>query len=282
MNLTMIVLVFLIFYMIYSNIGLGRRANKSRTLTRILQNFNDKELLFSELKDAIESENDPVYKCKYIIIQMWAAACHGEDEIFHEALNTLNIDPILTNGKKSTISDHEDSFFYLCMAIPNRLYYAERKDLMDEYYEMISKYDEVFAPYLFHELGKALKKFYYRQEDLGRSMYERMDQGEYGEFRYNKQLIGIYKNISSCMMAGIAILQSDEELFEEQIPWLRSFSTSSLGERWMKEIGVVLPDEADEEEEENIGEDEFSEEDESGSEEEAAEETENTETGEKE
>ena len=95
-------------------------------------------------------------------------------------------------------------------------------------YAEISKYDEIFEPYLFHELGKALKKYYYKQEDLGRSMYEKMDSGDYGEFRYSKQLIGIYKNISSTMMAGIALQQNDEELFEEQIPWLKSFSSSII------------------------------------------------------
>lgn len=281
MNLPMIVLIFLIFYMIYSNIGLGKRAKKSRDMNRIFQNFNDKEQLFDELKEAIESERDPVYACKYKIIQMWAAAYHGEDEIFRDTLNNLDIQPLLSNGKKNTISDHEDSFFYLCMATPNRLYYAERMDLMDEYYEKISQYDEIFEHYLFHEIGKALKKYYYRQEDLGRSMYEKMDSGDYGEFRYNKQLIGIYKNISSSMLAGIALQQNDEELFEEQVPWLKSFSSSNLGQRWLKEVGIVLPEDEEEDIDESE-EDDSEEETEPETEETGTEESERKETGDEE
>ncbi|MBE6121832.1 MAG: hypothetical protein E7190_03880 [Erysipelotrichaceae bacterium] len=280
MNLPMIVLIFLIFYMIYSNIGLGKRAQKSRDLNRVLQNFNDKEQLFSDLKEVIESERDPVYVCKYKIIQMWAAAYHGEDEIFHDTLHSLDIQPLLTNGKKNTIGEHEDSFFYLCMATPNRLYYAERMDLMDEYYAEISKYDEIFEPYLFHELGKALKKYYYKQEDLGRSMYEKMDSGDYGEFRYSKQLIGIYKNISSTMMAGIALQQNDEELFEEQVPWLKSFSSSNLGQRWLKEVGIVLPEDEEEETEDEFAEEESEADTDPDNEEEVTEETEKKENGE--
>lgn len=271
----------MVFYMIYSNIGLGRKTAKSRRLNAVLQDMPDKDQIFKELDEMTATENDPAFVAKYQVIKLWASIYHNENEMFLDILDKLDIDPLISDGKRNTIINYEDSFFYLFLAIPNRLFYAEEPELMEKFYEKIEPYHDTFQNLLVYALGMAARKYYQNIEDLGREMYVKLDEGEYGEYKYNKQLIGIYKNIASSFMAGIALQQNDMELYEKQIPYLQSFATGGLGSRWLKELGIELP--AVEEDEEEFDEDfdeESDEEPEEGSaedldaEEEEAEETE--------
>ncbi len=270
MRLTTIMIIFMIFYMIYSNIGLGRKTAKSKKLNAVLQDMPDKDLIFKELDEMTAEETDPAFVAKYQVIKLWASIYHNENEMFLDILDQLDIDPLISDGKRNTILNYEDSFFYLFLAIPNRLFYAEEPELMEKFYEKVEPYHDTFKNLLVYALGMAARKYYQNTDDLGRELYVRLDEGDYGEYRYNKQLIGIYKNIASSFMAAIALQQNDIELYEQQIPYLQSFSKGGLGSRWLKELGIELPEETDEEEEDGLDEEpEESEESEEPEEEEA-------------
>ena len=249
MKLTTIMIIFMIFYMIYSNIGMGKKTLKSKKLNAVLQDMPDKDLIFKELDEMIAEETDPAFVAKYRVIRLWACIYHNENEWFLKDLEQLDIDPLISDGKKNTVINYEDSFFYLLLAIPNRLFYAEEPELMEKFYEKLEPYKETLKNYLVYALGMAARKYYQNEEDLGREMYIKLDEGDYGEFRYNKQLIGIYKNIASSFMAGIALQQNDMEQYEQQLPYLQSFSASGLGARWLKELGIELPKDPEEEKE---------------------------------
>ena len=249
MRLTTIMIIFMIFYMIYSNIGMGKKTVKSKKLNAVLQDMPDKDLIFQELDEMIAEETDPAFTAKYQVIKVWASIYHNENDMFLENLEKLDIDPLISDGKNNTIMNYEDSFFYLLLAIPNRLFYAEEPELMAKYYEKLEPYKETLKNYLVYALGMAARKYYQNEEDLGREMYIKLDEGEYGEYKYNKQLIGVYKNIASAFLAGIALQQNDMEMYEQQLPYIKSFTTSSLGKRWLKELGIELPEETEADEE---------------------------------
>ena len=252
MRLTTIMIIFMIFYMIYSNIGMGKKTAKSKKLNTVLQDMPDKDLIFQELDEMIASETDPAFITKYKVIRLWASIYHNENQMFLDNLDDLDIDPLISDGKNNTIMSYEDSFFYLLLAIPNRLFYAEEPELMEKFYEKLEPYKETLEKYLVYALGMAARKYYQNTEDLGREMYIKLDEGEYGEYKYNKQLIGVYKNIASAFLGGIALQQNDTELYEQQLPYLQSFAKSGLGIRWLKELGIELPKEAEEEEEDQF------------------------------
>ena len=247
MNLTMILMIALVIYMVYMNLTLGKKAKKSRDLSRSLANFYDKEQLFPDLENCIEAEKDPLYVTKYRIIQAWAAAYYDEEAIYRDALEKIDVPILITDGKKITISENEDSFFYLYLAIPNRLYYTGRKDLMELLDQKMAEFDDELNSYMVWVLGKAVRKCYDGEGDLGRSQFENINNGEYEGLSYTKQLIGIYKNVCSAMLAAIAKKNNDQELYDEQIPYLEAFSRTNLGERWLEEIGIRLEKEDDEE-----------------------------------
>lgn len=261
MRLTTIMIIFMIFYMIFSNIGMGKKTAKSKKLNTVLQDMPDKDLIFQELDEMIAEETDPAFTAKYQVIKVWASIYHNENEMFLENLEKLDIDPLISDGKNNTIMGYEDSFFYLLLAIPNRLFYAKEPELMEKYYEKLEPYKETLKSYLVYALGMAAHKYYQNEDDLGREMYIKLDEGEYGEYKYNKQLIGVYKNIASAFLAGIALQQNNMELYEQQLPYIKSFTTSGLGKRWLKELGIELPEEAEaDEEDEADAEEEYDEE----------------------
>ena len=142
MKLTTIMIIFMIFYMIYSNIGMGKKTLKSKKLNAVLQDMPDKDLIFQELDEMIAEEKDPAFVSKHIVIKLWASIYHNENELCLDLLDQLNIDSLISDGKNNTIINYEDSFFYLLLAIPNRLFYAEEPELMEKFYEKLEPYKE--------------------------------------------------------------------------------------------------------------------------------------------
>ncbi len=256
MNLTLMITVILVFYMIYMNLTLGKKAKKSKQLNEALQNFYDKEKLFPELESFIENEQEPLYISKYRIIQAWAAAYYNEEELFRNALSHVDIDVLMTNGKKSTVLEQEDSFYYLFLGIPNRLFYNGREDLTEVLFSKLDAYDDQLDTYLFHRISKAMRKFYAKEDDRGRQVYVNINDGDYEGYAYSKNLIGIYKNICSVFLAAIAQDENDEELFEQQRPYLDAFVKSNLGQRWVSELHLEIEEETEEEPEETEEEEE--------------------------
>ncbi len=253
MSVTWIFTIILVIYMFYLNLVLSKKTKKSRELSSSLANFYDKEKLFPDLEERIANEPDPLYVTKYRVIEAWAAAYYDEEEIYRNALEQVDIPCLMTNGRKSTVNANEDSFFYLYLAIPNRLYYTGRKDLMAVLDEKLAEYDEELDMYMFYVLGKEVRKFYNEEGDLGRRQFEKINEGDYEGVSYTKQLIGVYKNVCSAMLAAIAKKTGDEKLYSDQIPYLEAFNATNLGNRWLEELNIILekkeeeePDEFDE------------------------------------
>lgn len=261
MNLTLILVIVMVIYMVYMNLTLGKKAKKSRQLSQSLANFYDKEQVFKDLEESIENEPDPLYVTKYRIIEAWAAAYYDNEEIFRDALAQVDVPRLMTDGRKMTIGENEDSFFYLYLAIPNRLYYTGRKDLMAELDAKLAEFSDELENKMFYVLSKEVRKYYNEEGDLGREWYEKVNEGDYEGVTYTKQLIGVYKNICSAMLAAIAKKTGDEKLYQDQVPYLEAFNATNLGSRWLNELNIVLEKKKEDEPDEF---DEFDESDETG------------------
>ena len=91
---------------------------------------------------------------------------------------------------------------------------------------------------MLYTLSKENEKFYKNEDDLGKSFYEKVLNGEYSEYKYSKQLIGLYKNIISAMLAAIYKKEDNTEKFKEILLDVREFAKTPLGDRWIKELGL--------------------------------------------
>jgi hypothetical protein len=237
------------FYRVFQLSGRGR-LNKE--MLKILDKMDDRDAFFANADEFINVSKDPEYGQKVRVLRLWGDVFYERDEEFKEHLEDLNIDILLQPTKKNQgFANNEDSFFYLYMAIPNRLNWRRRNDLRRLHEEKIAAYAEVNGDTLLKAIHDENRKFYDRTDDRGQAFIKQLLAGEYAGYRYSKQLIGLYKNCEEAILAAQYRDEGNTEGYEECLKDIHNFATNTrLGMRWLKELHIELPKEEEEEPEE--------------------------------
>ena len=253
-----ILLIALIAMVIFQILEIRMQSKKSAHLTNLINNFNDEDKFF-ELAEQTESEeknNEYLQKCR--VIHLWGAAYYSHNEDFKNTLDKLDLSAL--TGKDGSISINEDAFFYLYLIIPHFLYtsnHLEQVNLLED------KLKDVNVSNTFiYKLSNENKKYYLSEEDLGKTFYEDVLEGNYSGYKYSKELIGLYKNIISSMLLAIYKKENNTEKYDDLVPSVRDFTKTPLGDRWVKELGldVTIQEETTEENEESVDKEENKEE----------------------
>lgn len=228
-----------------ANIFRMRKENLvNKKLLDILRDFNNRERFKEKLNAAFTAENKPSETAKLQALRIWGGAFHDDDEMFEEGLANLDLRNLIQmNGKKSRTGMNESAFFWIYLFTPNHLYSKKRTDLMERLYAKLDSISDLMKDEMVKQLGDANRKFYEGKEDRGLSFYERVMEGDYADINYFKELIGLYKQIISAMSAKLYEEVGKTDDFEACVPMLKEFGDTPLGTRWMKEIGLVLPEE---------------------------------------
>lgn len=243
------VMMVLLAYMVIRTIRLSMKNKKNNRLLKILGEINQEEQFFKDADQVISTDTDKEFAAKIEVLRLFGDAYYRKEAAFRQHLATLNVDTLMhpQNGKSHGFSENEDSFFYLYTAIPNSLYSSGRNDLRRLLDEKMEPYREENADTLLVHMHDSFAQYYEKQGDLGRKFCQDVLNGDYGQFRYNKQLIGLYKDMMITMLCRIAL---DENNAEEAASWkesLKNFSETRLGARWMKELNVSLEENKPEE-----------------------------------
>jgi hypothetical protein len=245
---TLVINVFLIVLTLFfasKILKLSGRTKENKKMLKILDSFDDRDTFFSSADEFISTEKNQEFVNKVAVLRLWGDAYYERDEGFRTHLQEVNIDGLLNpDGKNRGYEMNEDSFFYLYLAIPNRLYYRKRDDLRSLLYERMEAYEAANENALLRKICQENKKFYDRKDDFGKSFIKSLLDGEYGGFKYSKQLIGLYKHCEEGILAVILKEEGDEEGCEECMNNLSDFAKNTrLGKRWTKELGIELKDE---------------------------------------
>ena len=238
-------------YMFYRVFQLSGRGRLNKEMLKILDKMDDRDAFFANADEFINVSKDPEYGQKVRVLRLWGDVFYERDEEFKEHLEDLNIDILLQPTKKNQgFANNEDSFFYLYMAIPNRLNYRGRNDLRRLHEEKIAAYAEVNGDTLLKAIHDENRKFYDRTDDRGQAFIKQLLAGEYAGYRYSKQLIGLYKNCEEAILAAQYRDEGNMEGYEECLKDIHNFATNTrLGMRWLKELHIELPKEEEEPEE---------------------------------
>ena len=245
-------------YMLYRIFMLTGRQKSNRKMLEILDQFDDEQRFFESADQFIETGKDAEFVQKVSVLRLWGDTFYEKDEDFKKHLEELNIDTLLNpDGKKKGFSQNEDSFFYLYMAIPNRLNYRKAEGFRKLLDEKLAACDEANAKVLLKKIYEENKKYYENTDDRGRAFMESFLEGEYGGYKYSKQLIGLYKNCEEALLAKMYEEENNTERLEECMEEIKTFGTKTrLGIRWLKEVGLSYPEEPEEDEDTDAEEDE--------------------------
>lgn len=240
-----LVLMAFMFIRSYNIIKLGK---KNRAVVDALQKVAD-ENEFDEFIDQKQQDADEVLRNKLNVIKLWGKAYHKHTEEYDNILEDTNLDYLFKQGKNGlTIESNEDAFFYLSLAIPNMLYGNGLNEERKKVWAKLSTKKDILDDQLVVKIGEACEKYYDGKEDKGQSFFEKVLEGDYGEFKYSKSLIGLYKEICTTMLYKIYDENNDERK-EECKPTVEIFATRGVGDRWLHAMNIELEKEEQEQEE---------------------------------
>ena len=244
MRIMLLVLIMLL-YLIARSFFVTKHGSRLRTVLTIMDHLDDETAFYNHAEEIIQGCDTPEYMNKALVLKMFGDAYFRRGDLLQEDLEKLQVDALYNVGGKINPNEHEDSWFYLFLAIPNKLYHTGSVDLIAPLYDVLDKHAEVLDQMLVVKLGREAKKFYEGTDDLGAGFFQQLLDGDYPGYRYNKHLIGIYKSIAEAFLTRIA-LNEGKGIPEENLPGLRVFQQSTLGNRWLKELGIELPAEPEE------------------------------------
>lgn len=243
-----IILYILMFYSIYRLFTASRRNSKGKELISIVSNVNHKDEFMEQIDELISTCGDPVYENKARVIKLWGQAYHKDYADFASTAESLMVNELIQVSKKGekTITENEDSFFYLCLGIPNLLYADDATDCVKILQEKIRPYEDVLADKLVAALGNANRDFCEKQNDQGVAFFQKLLEGDYAEYKYSKGLIGLYKMIANAMLAKYYENEGTLAEHPETKDLLDQFTKTGLGERWLKAIDLKVAAETEE------------------------------------
>lgn len=170
---------------------------------------------------------------------LWGISYHKQYEKFRDMLASIDMNPLIENKKNGLSIDlNEDSFFYMYLGIPNILYQDKQDELRDLLKEKMQEFDEKLTGQLVREISLEINKYYTNEDDRGLAFYEKVLDGNYGQYTYSKTMIGLYKSIVNAMAARIYLDNGETEKYQAAEGMVKDFDESGVGHRWLQSLDI--------------------------------------------
>ncbi len=233
-TILLLVLIVLTILMSMNNIKRLKQYRKDKTYidiyTKILR---DTDGAYDELVNYIGSENDTCLKTKSELIKLYEDIKDDKDLSEFDEIDFVK--DIFYDGEvfsKDRVTLNSEVFIWFILIL-SRARNLSMMDVMDNLYNKVSKYEENLNTYIEYQVFKASYNVLLEKNEDGVSFLKKLLNGEYTEYTYDKNLIGIYKKIAACLLcyAGEIVEESDEDL-------IKDFTTTLIGNRFTKDLGI--------------------------------------------
>lgn len=214
------------------------RSRKNKAMLNILALLDTEEDFYQAADTYIHTEKSAEFIAKVEVLRLFADAYYNKEQTFLSHLESFDPSALLNKN-----NENEDSFFYLYLAIPNRLWYNDRMNLNNLLEKKMLPLQNKKQNLLSFAMHQANHLYYTNQEDGGKAFDESILNGEYGSYSYSKQLIALYKCMAATALVRIAKDHHDGDTIRSYTPLLQNFRQSRLGSRWLIEWRVddVIP-----------------------------------------
>ena len=232
----LVILIALTISMFSKNFKKAGQYRKDKTYidiyTKILK---EEEGAYDELVSYLGSETDACLKAKSTLIKIYVdldkapelveADVDGIDfmhDIFFEGENFL----------KERIISNSEVFIWLILIL-SKARANTMIDAMNHINDKVSVYDEEMKDYVEYQVYKSAYSSLLEKDVEGINFLKVLLCGEYHEYKYDKNLIGIYKKIAASLLAYMAepLDDGDDELIKE-------FTQTLIGSRFTKDLEI--------------------------------------------
>ena len=232
----LVILIALTISMFSKNFKKAGQYRKDKTYidiyTKILKN---EEGAYDELVSYLGSETDTCLKAKSNLIKTYVDLDKHPENVDSDIDEIDFMHDIFFDGEnfsKEKIILNSEVFIWLILIL-SKARANTMIDVMNHINDKVSAYDEEMKDYVEYQVYKSAYLSLLEKNFDGIKFLKTLLSGEYQEYKYDKNLIGIYKKIAASLLAYMAepLDDGDDDLIKE-------FTETLIGSRFTKDLEI--------------------------------------------
>ena len=232
----LVILIVLTISMFSKNFKKAGQYRKDKTYidiyTKILKN---EEGAYDELVSYLGTETDACLKAKSNLIKIYVDLDKHPENVDSDIDEIDFMHDIFFDGEnfvKEKIILNSEVFIWLILIL-SKARTNTMIDAMNHINDKVSAYDEEMKDYVEYEVYKSAYLSLLEKNLDGIKFLKTLLSGEYQEYKYDKNLIGIYKKIAASLLAYMA-----EPLDEGDDDLIKEFAETLIGSRFTKDLEI--------------------------------------------
>ena len=232
----LVILIALTISMFSKNFKKAGQYRKDKTYidiyTKILKN---EEGAYDELVSYLGSETDTCLKAKSNLIKTYVDLDKHPENVDSDIDEIDFMHNIFFDGEnfsKEKIILNSEVFIWLILIL-SKARANTMIDVMNHINDKVSVYDEQMSNYVEYQVYKSAYLSLLEKNFDGIKFLKTLLSGEYQEYKYDKNLIGIYKKIAASLLAYMA-----EPLDEGDDDLIKEFTETLIGSRFTKDLEI--------------------------------------------
>lgn len=232
----LVILIALTISMFSKNFKKAGQYRKDKTYidiyTKILK---EEEGAYDELVSYLGSETDACLKAKSNLIKIYVDLDKAPENVDSDIDEIDFMHDIFFDGEnfsKEKIILNSEVFIWLILIL-SKARANTMIDVMNHINDKVSAYDEEMKDYVEYQVYKSAYLSLLEKNFDGIKFLKTLLSGEYQEYKYDKNLIGIYKKIAASLLAYMAepLDDGDDDLIKE-------FTETLIGSRFTKDLEI--------------------------------------------
>lgn len=232
----LVILIALTISMFSKNFKKAGQYRKDKTYidiyTKILKN---EEGAYDELVSYLGSETDTCLKAKSNLIKTYVDLDKHPENVDSDIDEIDFMHNIFFDGEnfsKEKIILNSEVFIWLILIL-SKSRANTMIDVMNHINDKVSVYDEQMSNYVEYQVYKSAYLSLLEKNFDGIKFLKTLLSGEYQEYKYDKNLIGIYNKIAASLLAYMA-----EPLDEGDDDLIKEFTETLIGSRFTKDLEI--------------------------------------------
>lgn len=232
----LVILIALTISMFSKNFKKAGQYRKDKTYidiyTKILK---EEEGAYDELVSYLGSETDTCLKAKSNLIKTYVDLDKHPENVDSDIDEIDFMHSIFFDGEnfsKEKIILNSEVFIWLILIL-SKSRANTMIDVMNHINDKVSAYDEEMKDYVEYQVYKSAYLSLLEKNFDGIKFLKTLLSGEYQEYKYVKNLIGIYKKIAASLLAYMA-----EPLDEGDDDLIKEFTETLIGSRFTKDLEI--------------------------------------------
>ena len=250
MNLFSLVCFILIIVMMVQILRQSAANKKISKVVEVIRKIDDEQAFMTAVEESITASKSEMEKTKYDVLKCWGLTTYGHYDEYDAFVNTFDLKNLF--GDKNNPND--DSLFYMVLAIPNIMGKDHEMARADALLAKVKKEVPDAERRLDYQIGVACVDAYFDRNDKGVGFFEKVMDGDYGDYDYAKNLISLYKEVVATMLYKYYSLRGEDEKAADVLDLAESYQETRIGDTWIHNIGLTLPSSDEEDENDEAGE----------------------------